>query len=67
MIFKDLYEDAKNISKLDPAAKNTITVILLYQGFHILIFYKISHFFYCHKFYFIARFISQLRKIFYRN
>lgn len=59
-IFKELYEDAKNIMVKDPAVRNIIEVILLYQGFHILIFYRIGHFFYRHNFLFIARLISQL-------
>lgn len=61
-LFKELYEDAKNIMEKDPAAKNIWTVILLYQGFHILIFYRIGHFFYKHKLYFLARLISQFAR-----
>lgn len=61
-IFKELYEDAKNIQQKDPAAKNILYVILLYQGFHILVFYRIGHFFYRHKLYFLARLISQLAR-----
>lgn len=61
MFFKNLLEDAKNIVNKDPAAKNVLTVILLYQGFHILIFYRIGHWFYYHRFIFVARLISQLR------
>ncbi len=64
MLFKNLYEDAKNIVQKDPAAKNIFTVICLYQGFHIIIFYKISHFFYCYKFYFISRLISTIGRFF---
>ncbi len=55
-----LYMDAKNIYEKDPAAKSILTVILLYQGFHILILYRISHFFYKRKMYFLARLISQI-------
>jgi len=55
-----LYEDAKNILQKDPAAKNIFQVIFLYPGFHILIFYRISHFFYNLKLYFLARLISQI-------
>ena len=62
--FKSLYEDAKNIQNKDPAARSIIEVILLYQGFHILVFYKIAHFFYYHRFFFIARLISQLGRFF---
>ncbi len=57
--FKSLYIDAKNIYVKDPAAKNIITVILLYPGFHAIFFHRIAHFLYTHKFYFIARLISQ--------
>ena len=62
MIIKELYEDAKNIKEKDPATSNIFQVILLYQGFHVLIFYKVAHFLYLHKLYFLARFISQLAR-----
>lgn len=63
-IFKELYEDAKNIKEKDPASRSILEVILLYQGFHILVFYKISHYFYCCRFFFIARLISQIGRFF---
>ena len=62
--FKELYEDAQNIQQKDPAVTNLLNVIFLYQGFHVLIFYKISHFLYIHKLYFVARMISQLARFF---
>ena len=43
---KELYLDAKNIAKKDPAANNVFHVILLYPGFHVLFFYRIAHFFF---------------------
>ena len=45
---KDLYEDAKNIKAKDPAKTNILQVIILYPGFHILVFHKISHFYHRH-------------------
>ena len=63
-ILKDLYRDAKNIKEKDPAVKNILEVILLYQGFHILIYHKISHFLYRHKLLFLARLISQIGRFF---
>lgn len=60
--FKDLYEDAKNIMKKDPACRNLMEVILLYPGFHILFFYRISNFLYRHNRFFLARLISQLAR-----
>ena len=61
-ILKELYEDAKNIKEKDPAARNILEVIILYPGFHVLVFYRLSHFFYCHKLFFIARLLSQLAR-----
>lgn len=61
-IFKELYEDAKNIKEKDPAARNVLEVMILYPGFHILVFHRISHFLYRYKLYFCARIISQLAR-----
>ena len=61
-ILKELYEDAKNIKEKDPAARNILEVIILYPGFHVLVFYHIAHFLYCHKLFFIARLLSQLAR-----
>ena len=55
-----LLADAKSIAKRDPAAKNALTVFLLYPGFHILIYHRVAHWLYRGHFYFLARMISQL-------
>lgn len=57
---KELYEEAKNIQSKDPAAKNIWEVVLLYPGFHILIFHKIAHFLYQKRRVFWARLVSQI-------
>ena len=61
---KQLYEDAKNIKEKDPACRNVLEAIILYPGFHILVFHRIAHFFYKHKLLFIARLISQIGRFF---
>ena len=48
---KELYLDARNINYKDPASKNVLYVILLYPGFHAILFYS------------IARFISQFARL----
>lgn len=63
-VLKELYEDAKNIKKKDPAARNILEVIILYPGFHALLLYRIAHFCYRHHLFFIARFISQIARFF---
>ena len=62
--FKELYEDAKNIKQKDPASRNILEVIILYPGFHILVFHKLSHFLYIHKIFFLARLNSQIGRFF---
>ncbi len=63
-VFKELYEDAKNIASKDPACRNVLEVMILYPGFHILLFYRLAHFLYRHKLFFIARLVSQTGRFF---
>ena len=63
-MFKWLKYDIDNIIDIDPAARNRIEVLLLYPAIHVLIYYKISHFFYCKKLFFFARLFSQLGRFF---
>ncbi|ACD53366.1 serine O-acetyltransferase [Clostridium botulinum] len=61
-MFKDLNYDLERVLINDPAAKSKIEVLLLYPCIHALIAYRISHFLYKHKFFFLARFVSQLAR-----
>ncbi|MCI8392473.1 MAG: serine O-acetyltransferase [Clostridia bacterium] len=63
-VLKNLYKDAKNIKDKDPATSNILEVLILYPGFHILIFHRFAHFLYTYKLFFLARFVSQLGKFF---
>lgn len=63
-VFKQLYEDAKNIKEKDPASRNILEVIILYPGFHILVFHRLAHFLYNHHLLFLARLISQIGRLF---
>lgn len=59
---KELYKDAKNIKQKDPAVRSIIEVILLYSGFHALIFHRVAQAFYKIKLFFIARLVSQISR-----
>lgn len=61
-MFNLLNYDLERILEEDPAAKSKIEIILLYPCVHALIAYRISHFFYKHKRFFIARLISQISR-----
>ena len=60
----ELYKDARNIMKKDPASRNVLEVIILYPGFHILVFHRFAHFLYKHKLLFLARLVSQIGRFF---
>lgn len=55
-----IIKDSKSIAKRDPAARNAAEVFLLYPGIHALMYHKLSSFFYRHKMFFIARWVSQI-------
>lgn len=63
-MFKNLREDIQAILERDPAARNTLEVIINYPGFHAVIFHRIAHWFHKKRLLFIARFISQLGRFF---
>ena len=61
-ILKRLYDDAKNICKKDPACRNVLEAIILYPGFHAILFHRIANFLYRKKLFFCARLISQISR-----
>ena len=60
-MFKYIKEQIKLIRKNDPAINSNLEAFL-YPCFKVLIYYKIAHFFYIRKYYFIARFLSERAK-----
>lgn len=61
-MLKSLYEDAINIVNKDPACRNIFEVVILYPGFHAILFHRVAHFLYCHRLFFLARLISQIAR-----
>ena len=59
---RELYLDAKNICKKDPAARNILEVILLYPGFHALVLHRICNFLYRLGLRFLPRALSQISR-----
>jgi serine O-acetyltransferase len=54
------YGDIRAAQKRDPAAKSFLEVLLLYQGLHALVTYRVGHFFYKMQLFFLARWLSQI-------
>jgi len=56
------YPDIRAAQKRDPAAKSFLEIIILYQGLHALIYYRLAHGFYKIHLFFLARLISQFAR-----
>lgn len=62
--WKDVREDIQTVLKKDPAARNSLEVLLCYPGIWALIWHKPAHFLYKHNMKLLARIISQLTRFF---
>lgn len=62
--WKDVREDIQTVLKKDPAARNSLEVLLCYPGIWALIWHKPAHFLYKHNIKLLARMISQLTRFF---
>jgi len=58
------HDEIKEAQSKDPAAKSFLEVLVLYQGLHALVSYRIAHFLYKMRLYFPARMISQIARFF---
>jgi len=57
------YSDIRAAQKRDPAAKSFLEVVLLYQGLHALVSYRVAHALYKMHLFFLARALSQLARL----
>lgn len=58
-MFDRLKEDIQCVKDRDPAARNSVEIMLLYPGFKAVRMYRMSHWLYNHKMFFLARYVSQ--------
>ena len=58
-MFDRLREDVRAVMDRDPAARNFFEIWLLYPGVKAIRMYRRAHFYYNHKLYFLARYVSQ--------
>ena len=61
-IFNLIKQEIATIKAKDPAAKSTLEIVLLYQGFHALILHRLAHKLYKLKIPFLPRLISQISR-----
>ncbi|MFI3226744.1 MAG: serine O-acetyltransferase EpsC [Clostridia bacterium] len=61
-----MLDDVKGIVRAykqkDPAATNSVTILLTYPGIHAVFFHRISHFLFIHHLKFLARVFSQFSR-----
>ncbi|RII26692.1 MAG: serine O-acetyltransferase [Geobacter sp.] len=63
-MFARMRSDIKAVFDRDPAARSVPEVLFCYPGLHAIWFHRVSHWFWTHKRYFIARLISHLGRFF---
>ena len=61
-MLKAIKEQIETAFKQDPAAKNTLEVLLCYPGVHAILMHRIAHRFYRWRLYVIARLISHFSR-----
>ncbi len=61
---RTMKEDIRAAMDRDPAARSAFEVLVLYPGLHALWWHRVAHFFYCHRWFFIGRLISQVNRFF---
>lgn len=59
-----ILEDIRAYKRNDPAAHSSVEILLLYNGLHATIHYRMAHWLHLHHMRFLARWISQLSKFF---
>ena len=57
-----LRADIRAVKERDPAARNSLEVLLLYSGLHAIMLHRPAYWLYQHKRFFLARWISQYAK-----
>ena len=58
-MFKRLMETLSAYQARDPAARSKLEIFLLYPGVHAIIYHRIAHWMYLHRWFFLARWVSQ--------
>ncbi len=63
-MFEQLREDIRVVKERDPAARNSLEILLTYSGLHAIHHYRAAHWFYERRMYTTARMISQTSRFF---
>ena len=62
-LLSNIREDVATVLDRDPAARSRLEVYLCYSGLHAVWFHRIDHWLWQHKFYLLARWLSQVARL----
>jgi serine O-acetyltransferase len=63
MLFENLRDEIDATLARDPAARSRLEVILCYPGFQALLFYRLAHWLWRHRWYLCGRFVSHVGRV----
>src|ERR1700738_3977131 len=63
MLFKNLRDEIDATLARDPAARSRLEVVLCYPGFHALLFHRVAHSLWEHRWRLAGRFVSHLGRM----
>src|SRR5260370_2008519 len=63
MLLKSLRDEIDATFARDPAARSRLEVVLCYPGFHALLYYRLAHWLWQHRWHLAGRFISHVARL----
>ena len=63
MLFKNLREEIDATRARDPAARSSLEVVFCYPGFQALLFHRMAHWLWTHRWYFLGRFVAHVGRV----
>jgi serine O-acetyltransferase len=59
-MFRQIREDIQAVFERDPAARSVAEILFCYPGFHAVLVYRLAHWFWTRRLYFLGRFTSHV-------
>ena len=63
MLLKNLREEIDATLARDPAARSRLEVVLCYPGFHALVYHRLAHWLWQHRWFLAGRFVSHVARV----
>ncbi len=63
MLFKNLRDEIDGMIARDPAARSRLEVVLCYPGFQALLYYRLGHWLWQHRWHLAGRFVSHVGRV----